>query len=115
MATFTKVKLSGSTDGRAVKVVATASPGTTIHTADATALDEVWLYVYNSSATTVVLLTLQFGGTSTPDDDIKVTVPAQNGLILVVPGLILTNSSVVKAYAGTTNLLTVVGFVNRIT
>src|SRR6476661_9796153 len=105
MATFTKVKLSGSTDGRAIKVVATASAGTTIHQADAAALDEVWLYAYNSD-TNAVPLTIQFGGTSTPDDDIKVTVASQQGLLLVVPGLILTNSVIVKAYAGTANKIT---------
>ena len=36
--TFTKVVLSGSTDGKQIKVAATA---TTIHTASATALDEI--------------------------------------------------------------------------
>jgi hypothetical protein len=110
---FTKVKLSGSTDGRAVKVVATASSGTTIHTAHATNLDEIWLYAYNSHTSSVVL-TLQMGGTSTPDDDIKVTVPSQQGLFLLVPGLLLTNSLVVRAYAGTANVITINGFVNRI-
>lgn len=113
MSTFTKVKLSGSTDGRGVKVVATASSGTTIHTADASALDEVWLYAYNSDTVSIVL-TLQMGGTSTPDDDIKLSVPSQQGLLLVVAGLILTNSTIVKAYAGTANKVIMYGFVNRI-
>jgi hypothetical protein len=35
--TFTKNILSGSTDGKAVKVAATATAGTTIHTGSATA------------------------------------------------------------------------------
>jgi hypothetical protein len=38
-ATFSKLVLSGSTNGKAVKVVQTATAGTTIHTAHATALD----------------------------------------------------------------------------
>lgn len=114
MATFTKLKLSGSTDGRGVKVVATASSGTTIHTAHATDLDEVWLYAYNSHSAAVAL-TIQFGGTSTPDDDITVSVPAQQGLYLLVPGLVLTNSVVVRAYAATANVVMIQGFVNRIT
>ena len=33
MATFTKKKLSGSTDGKPIAVAATATPGTLIHTA----------------------------------------------------------------------------------
>lgn len=113
MATFTKVKLSGSTDGRGIKVVATSSSGTTIHTADATALDEVWLYAYNSDSVPR-LLTVQFGGTTTPDDDIKLTLAPQSGLVLVVPGLVLTNSSVVRAYGAAANVLTIQGFINRI-
>jgi hypothetical protein len=113
MATYTKVKLSGSTDGRGVKVAATSSAGTTIHTADATALDEIWIWAYNSDAASI-LLTLQMGGTSTPDDDIKVTLASQTGVILIVPGFVLTNSAVLKAYAGTANKIILFGFVNRI-
>jgi hypothetical protein len=113
MSTFTKIKMSGSTDGRGVKVVATSSTGTTIHTADATAQDEVWLYAYNSDSVDR-LLTIQFGGTTSPNDDIKVTVPHQQGLMLVVPGLVLTNSVVVAAYASAANVITIQGFVNRI-
>jgi hypothetical protein len=114
MATFSKEKLSGSTDGRGIKVVATASSGTTIHTAHATSLDEVWLYGYNSD-TVSRLLTIQFGGTTSVDDDIKVTLPSQTGLTLVVSGLILTNSSVVRAYAAAANVVVLTGYINRIT
>ena len=46
MATYSKITLSGSTDGRPIKVAATASSGTTIHTGSSTATtyDEIWLY-----------------------------------------------------------------------
>ena len=119
MATYSKVLLSGSTQGKAIKVAATSSPGTTIHATgtSATTEDEIWLYAYNSSATAVVL-TIQFGGTATPDDDIKLSIPATSGLTLVVPGLILTGTgsaaNTVRAYAGTTNVITISGYVNRI-
>jgi hypothetical protein len=114
MATFTKLKLSGSTDGKAVKVAATATAGTTIHTAHATALDEIWLYAHNSSAS-VVKLTLEFGGVAAPDDHIEINIGAEGtGLVLVAPGLLLTNSLVVKAFAGTANVITLTGYVNRI-
>lgn len=114
MATFTKVKLSGSTDGKAVKVAATATAGTTIHTAHATALDEIWLYAHNSSAATVKL-TLEFGGVAAPDDHIEINIGAEGvGLVLVSPGLLLTNSLVVKAFAATANVITLTGYVNRI-
>jgi hypothetical protein len=119
MATFTKVALSGSTQGKGIKVVQTASTGTTIHATgtSATDIDEIWLYAYNSS-TGSVTLTIQFGGTTAVDNDIKIDVPPTSGLTLVVPGLILTGTgsaaNTVYAYAGTANVLTLSGYVNRI-
>lgn len=119
MATYTKIPLSVQADGSPIKVVATASTGTTIHATGTSAsiIDEVWLYAYNSS-TAAVLLTVQYGGTTTPDDDIKITIPSQSGLTLVVPGLILSGTgsaaNSVYAYAGTANVVTISGYVNRI-
>lgn len=119
MATFTKVALSGSTQGKAIKVAATASTGTTIHATGTSSsiIDEVWLYAYNSS-NAAVTLTVQFGGTTAIDNDIKISIPATSGLTLVVPGLILTGTgsaaNTVYAYADTTNVVTISGYVNRI-
>jgi hypothetical protein len=121
MATFTKQVLSGSTQGKAIKVVATTSgsAGTTLHATgtSATIIDEVWLYAYNSSAS-AVLLTVQWGGITAVDNEIKLSIPATSGLTLVVPGLILTGTgsaaNTVAAYAATTNLITISGYVNRI-
>ncbi len=120
MATYSKVLLSGSTQGKAIKVAATASVGTTIHETgtSATIEDEIWLYAYNSSAA-AVLLTIQFGGTTAVDNEIKLSIPSLAGLTLVVPGLILTGTgsaaNTVAAYAATTNVITISGYVNRIT
>ena len=111
--TFTKVILSGSTSGKQIKVAATATAGTTIHTAHATSLDEIWLWAVNSS-TTAVKLTVEWGEATAPDGNIEVTVPGESGYLMVVPGLILTGSLVVKAFAGTANVLLVNGYVNRI-
>ncbi len=113
MATFSKIKFSESTDGLPVKVVATATAGTTIHTAHATALDEIWLYAYNGHTSDVVL-TVEYGGATVPDQNIILTVSSKSGLALVVPGLILTNSKVLKAFAATANVITLSGYVNRI-
>lgn len=119
MATYTKQKLSGSTDGRAIKVVATATPGTTIHTGSATAstYDEVWLYAQNTS-TTAVKLTIEWGGTSSPDDLIELTVQPEAGLVTIAPGLLIKGNAsplVITAFAGTANVITIHGFVNQIT
>lgn len=119
MATYTKVALSGSTQGKAIKVSATASTGTTIHATGTSSsiIDEIWLYAYNSD-TGPVLLTIQYGGTTAVDNDIKITIPPQSGLTLILAGLILTGTgaaaNTVYAYAGTTNVITLSGYVNRI-
>jgi len=114
--TVDRLPLSGSTNGRGIKVAATASSGDTIHTAQSgtSTCDVVTLYAYNSSGS-AVNLTIQWGGTTSVDDDIKLSIPATSGLTLVVPDLVLRNSLVVRAYAGTTNVITLHGFVNRVT
>lgn len=114
MPTITKQFLSGSTNGRSVKVAATATPGTTIHTAHATDKDEVWLWAMNSD-TTDRKLTIEFGGTSAPDDLVEITIPAEDGPVLVIPGWVLSNSLVVAAFAASANVVTINGYVNRIT
>ena len=113
MATFSKLKLSGSTDGKQIKVAATATAGTTIHTSHATALDEVWLFAVNSD-TTARKLTIEWGEATAPDGNIEVTIPAESGYLMVIPGLCLTNSLVVKAFAATANVILINGYVNRI-
>lgn len=119
MATFSKQILSGSTDGKAIKVAATSiGSGTTVHTGSSTAttLDEIWLYAQNTSGS-AVKLTVGWGGTTDPDDLIEVTVQPEAGLVAIVPGLIIKGNAtplVVRAAAATANVITIVGFVNRI-
>lgn len=114
MATYTKLKLSGSTDGRMIKVVAVATPGTLIHTAHATSLDEIYLWAVNSD-TAARKLTIEYGGVAAPDDLIELTILPERGLVLILPGLLLTNSLVVRAFASAANVVMVGGFVNRVT
>jgi hypothetical protein len=112
--TIARQILSGSTNGRGIKVAATATPGTTIHTAHASALDEVWLWAYNSD-TVPRALTIEFGGTTSPDDLIKVTLPAASGgLVTIVPGMVLQNGLTIRAFAAAANVVVVNGYVNAI-
>lgn len=112
---FTKALLSGSTNGKGIKVVATSSPGTTVHTAvsGTSSLDEIWLYAYNAHTADVVL-TIEWGEATAPDGNIKVTIPFQQGRLLVVDGRLLQNALVVKAFAATTAVIIIDGFVNNI-
>jgi hypothetical protein len=108
--------LSGASNGVPVKVAASASPGTTIHTAVAgtvaTTWDEIWLWCSNSD-TVDHKLTLQWGGTTSPDDNMQQTIPAGQ-TALVAAGWILQNGLVVKAFADTANVLIITGHINAI-
>lgn len=116
MASATKQPLSGSTNGKAIKVAATATPGTTIHAAvsGTTDWDEIWLYAQNNH-TSEVILTIEFGGTTSPDNKIVTPLAPQAGLVPIIPGLILQNLLEVKAFANVANVISVIGFINRIT
>lgn len=116
MASIDKVVLSGSTNGKNTKIVATATAGTTIHTCGSgtTVLDEIWLWATNTDTSTRKL-TIEYGGTTSPDDTIEVSIPPESGPFLVIPGLILCNSLVVRGFASAANVVIVAGYVNRYT
>lgn len=118
MATFTKELLSGSTNGRPIKVAATATAGTLIHTASATAgvIDELWIYASNSS-TDAQLLTVELGGVTDPDDLVVTALPGSTeaALVVVIPGVPITGGVDVKAFSTDADVVNIVGYVNRIT
>jgi hypothetical protein len=118
MAIVRKRKLSASTDGLAISVAAAATPGTTIHTATGVSVDgsydEIWLWVHNYSSHSV-LLTLEWGDDNAPGDVLRFKIPGGAGLVPLIPGFILQNGKIVKAFASETNVLTILGFINTIT
>ena len=102
MTTFTTIPLSGSPgDFRGVKITTTASAGDTVHTAQASATlsDFVTIDIENTD-TSARPYTIQWGGTTSPDD--KIT-----GLVL--PGSMkrvctkkpIRNALLVKCFSGT--------------
>lgn len=115
-----RIPFSGSTQYRGIKVAATATPGTTIHATgtSATVLDVITLYCVNSD-TTARKLTVEYGGTTSPDDTIELTIPAESGLVLTIPAIPLTGTgaaaNTVKAFAATANVLIIFGYVDRVT
>ena len=114
-----KIALSGSTAGKGILLAATATPGTSIHVTGAvsTVIDEIWLYAINMH-TADVLVTIEFGGVTSPGFVIAQTVPFKSGLYLLVPGLPLVETGgalTVAGFAGTTNVVSIFGFVNKIT
>lgn len=117
MATFIRKLLSGSTSGKPIKVAATATLGTAIHTAIAGAdsFDEVWLWVTNTD-TNPIALTIEFGGATDPDCLIvkAQVIPALSGPTPIVWGQPLNGGLAVTAFAATANKLLISGYVNRI-
>lgn len=117
MASATRLVLSGGTEGQPILVAATATPGTTIHTVGAntgtTGCEEVWLWANNTS-TSPIKLTVEWGGTTSPNNTVEQTIPAEAGAIVVIPGWVLQNSRVIRAFAATANLIIINGYANKI-
>lgn len=116
-ATYSRLLLSGSTNGKPIKVAANATPGTTLHTAisGSSGFDELYLWVANTSSADVAL-TIEWGGVTDPDNLLckAVTIPANSPPIPIATGMVLNNGAVAAAFASAANVLTVTGYVNRI-
>ena len=117
MATYSKHLLSGSTGGTAILLDA-APTATTIHTTGTsdTVLDEIWIYAHNISESDATL-TIRYGN-SVVDNEIIVTVTSKAGLMLAVPGLILSgdgaSTRTVAAFSSASGSINLTGYVNRI-
>ena len=118
MATYAKIVLSGSTDGRGILIDDDATAGKTVHTGSGTATtyDEVWIYAANYDSSDRKL-TIEWGSAAA-GDIIEQTITTEAGLVLVIPGLIIkgnTTPLVVAAFAATTSSIQLFGYVNQIT
>ncbi len=111
-----KIFLSGSSNGKNIKVTGTATASSVVlHTAisGTNNFDEIFIYAVNTSSASVEL-TIEWGGATSPDDLIIAIVLPKEGLYLVVPGLILGNGNVVNAFAGSADVINLSGYVQRI-
>ncbi len=117
MATYSRQLLSGSTNGKPVKIVATATAGTTVHTAVAgtASIDEVYLWLTNTH-TAAVTVTVEFGGVTDPDCLIVKTlsIPNNSPAIPILTGQNLQNGLVIGVFASVANVVLATGYVNRI-
>ncbi len=111
-----KRKLSGSVDGRGIKLTTNGSPGVLIHRAlDSIAeneWDEVFLQAANNSDA-AAKLRIEWGGTDSNADHIEATIPPKAGLTEVIAGNILHNGAVIRAFGETANVIVLHGYVNR--
>jgi hypothetical protein len=117
VATYSRVLLSGSTNGKPVKIAATATPGTTVHTAIAgtSAFDEIYLWLTNTDGTARTVV-IEFGTTTSPDGHLVDTfnLPANSAPLPIITGQVLQNGLVVSVYASAANVILATGYVNRI-
>jgi hypothetical protein len=121
MATYEKIKLSADPKGAGIPLTVSPASGDVIHETGVSGsiLDELWLYAswsaFGTPEPTPVYLALD-----NADYKIMQNIPVNNGLTLIVPGLIIsgdgTNSSIVTAYDWNgVSGITLHGYVNRIT
>lgn len=116
-----KLTLSGSTDGRGIKVAvkSSTSSGTLLHTGPSvdTSYDEVWLYAMDSGEGSRKIV-IQWGGITNPDDLYEYTMSAaETGLHLITSGLILRGNATpleIRATCDPINQMIIYGYVNRI-
>jgi hypothetical protein len=117
MATYSLELLSGSTQGKGIKVTGTGTGSSvTIHTAvtGTTDIDLVSLWAVNQDADGETrTLTLEWGGTTDPDNLITVSIPAKAGPVFVCDRLPLHNGLVIKAFSDEANDVQVYGVVHR--
>ena len=116
---FTAMTLSAATNGAPIKVLATATAGTTIHTATTSDMpegcDEVWLWAGSTSGS-AINGTLQISsGHVTDGQSINFRVPAAyNGPIAILAGHRVCDGVVISATASVAERIVIWGNVNRI-
>lgn len=112
MATTTQYGLqnASSINGMGVKIVATSSPGTAVHTCQSGTdyFDTIWLFAVNRNAGTVGVV-VQYGDTAT-ENSFGVSIPPNNAPIMILQGLRLNNGKIVYVYATAANDVTILGF-----
>lgn len=106
--------LSESTNGRGIKVVATGTAGTLLHTsvAGTASIDRIILYATNTH-TAAVDLTLEVGGVTDPDDLIEITGLAVKGGQIKVADVALNNGLALRAFASIANVVVIFSRVYR--
>lgn len=117
MPIMTAIVLSGSTNGKAIPIVSTSSPGDTLHTvssATTSVVEDVYIDI-KSQATTDRVFTLENGGTASTARA-EFLVPAQSA-VRVAAGDRYTSATgiIIRGFATATGGLVACGAVNRAT
>lgn len=122
---YSLINLSASPDGSPIQITTTGPTnltgaaavtlvtGQTIHSgvAGTSQYDEIFLYATNRANSGVHLM-LQWGAVIS-GDHIQVTVPPNDGLTLVSPGVVINSGSLLRGYASAANHISIMGYVQR--
>jgi hypothetical protein len=115
--TFPRAPLSASPTGTPIPVVATASPGTLIHSAigGSIAMDEMHLWASNVTGAAATL-TLEWGGTNNPGSHLvkAYSLPANGLPVKIATGQCLNGGVTVRAFSGTASAINIIGYANRL-
>lgn len=111
MATYSKELFSETTNGEAIDISATNSPGTVVHNSvdSSGSLDEIWVWVSNRDATKSNIV-VEFGGTAEGNRIVEEVDPYKT--VLIIPGIPLISGATVRIYSASGNT-TAFGYVNR--
>jgi hypothetical protein len=106
--------LGGSKSGVPISVGFLAgSPATVVHTCTKGAMEEIYLWASNHGGLTSNL-TLSFGSTTfSGSHTLQVSVPVQDGLSLIYPGIPCQDGTVIYAKAGVSGTINLTGFAMR--
>lgn len=111
---YTPTIPSASTNGRPIKLGNTA---TLLHTCTSggNQMDEVWIWVVNTSST-VAWVQVEVDNNTDPDDVVveELDIAPNEGLVLVLPGGRYNGGTTIEAKAETADVLTATVVVNRI-
>ena len=117
MAVYSRITLSGSTNGAPIPVAATATPGTLVHTAvsGSGASDEVYMWAANVTGAAATL-TIPWGGVADPGSHLvkAYSIGPNSPPTPISVGQAIAGGLEVRAFSGTANAINITGFANRI-
>ena len=108
-----RILLNGSTNGKGVLIAATATAGTTIHTAitGTTQMDRLFIG-FSNLHTSAVTLTIEWGGVTDPDNLLvkAYSMAAASSVEWLVWDAPIQNSLIVAAFASVANKIIATGY-----
>lgn len=116
MATFSRVLLSGSTNGRPINVAANATPGTSIHASitSTSAFDEIYAWATNVTSSAATLY-VEWGATGSTQALVQAySISANSAPVPIATGQVLNGNVSAAAFCSATSAINITGFVNRI-